>query len=448
MVRPMLTAAARRTRRPALPCLWIAGLLLVACGGPPRPVDPADDPQARAEAWGAVQRCPSGTDLAGTVARIACLEAARPALRKDPDYLALVASEQRAAGERLAAAAAAPEAAELPGARYILAAGAACLAPERGTAGAARRAKEELIARIAPAFQVQVSAPRQPSLAPPLEDTCERLASALGGAIRCRPGDPRAVPVELEIALGKPDHAVRVASRAIKYEVRRDVHPNPGHRAARERLRMAQISYEEVELPAVDAEQRCEAARRALVAANYCYGCPARDDEVSACEAAESIRGVLDRRRGELDAARAELAGTAEVIETPVYETGHYTERMHRWEAHGALRVLVAGRPVYDERPVLSWKDTEHDGYQPAGLAADPLGPPAAGAFQDRLHEMARAQVERVFRAALAALAAERHPRCGERTAWTPEDLECRAEYYLLSGQQVSPGFFGASACR
>ena len=446
MVPRMLTAA-RRAARPALSSLPLAALLL-ACGGPPRPVDPADDPQARAEAWSAVERCPAGTDLTGAVARLACLEAGRPALRKDPAYLRMIEEEQRAAGERLAAAAAAPEAAERPGARYLLAAGAACLAPERGTAGAAGQARDELIERIAPAFHVQVSAPRQPSLAPPLEDTCERLAGALGGAIRCRPGDPRAVAVEVEIALGKPDHAVRVASRAIKYEVRRDVHPNPGHRAARERVRMAQASFEEVELPAVDAEQRCEAARRALVAASYCYGCPARDEEVTACEAADSIRAVLERRRGELDAARAELAGTAEVIETPVYETGHYTERLHRWQAHGALRVLVAGRPVHDERPVLSWEDTEHDGFQPAAVAPDPLAPPAASAFQDRLHELARGQVERVFRAALALLAAERQGRCGERTEWTPEGLECRAEYYLLSGQQVSPGFFGAARCR
>ncbi|HLU65961.1 MAG TPA: hypothetical protein VKZ63_06780, partial [Kofleriaceae bacterium] len=367
---------------------------------------------------------------------------------RDPAFLRQLAGEKRVAGERFAAAAAAPEAAELPGARFFMASATECLAPESAEPGAAQRALGELVAAVGPAFEVRVSAPLQPSLAPALERTCEELSRKLGGAVRCLPGDPEAAVIEVELALGEPEHQERESNVAVRYEVGRNVSPNPGHHTALSRVRMAERSFAEVELAAAQAEQECDAAEAARSAAGYCYDCPEYTEEQRACSAETSMKQIYDRRRSDLEQARSELANTDEVIETPIYETGSYGVRHHTWRAQGAVRVLLGGRAVFDERPILTFEDDEHGGFQPAGVSPDPLAPPEPGRFARAIQELARDEVERLFRVELSRRAAERAPLCGERTEWTPAGLQCRGEYYLLTGQRPSPQTFGTDSCR
>jgi hypothetical protein len=187
------------------------------------------------------------------------------------------------------------------------------------------------------------------------------------------------------------------------YKAGVDRKPNPDRGVAEREVDRAHRSFDDIERDKNEKESRCNQNR-------------AKDPH--ACDPYNAVMSTYNRRKDELAAARRKLDQTPAFLEFDIIKDFTYTIRHHTWTTPWSYE--ADGQP--GASGTFENKDSEHQGFGPANIVADPLVPPTREGIEGELRR-------RVVSAAKARFLPEFESRaaCASRP-WsfdTPE-LECK----------------------
>jgi hypothetical protein len=268
-------------------------------------------------------------------------------------------------------------------------------------------------------------------------ELCAATSHALSDRLACAAApDSRTVVLEAAVEVGSVRHGVEERTRTERYLAGVDRYENPEYpvRARDEMYSREQARDYEATYRA--EQQACDEAAAARSRANYCYDCPEKYEEDSACRRAEDAKALWEDREADWQRARSELDATPAILEREDWRDTSFVIRDHAWVAPWEASVRALPGALARASGAVATEDSEHRGSDLAGIAADPLTAPGAGWYMPQVRSEVAARLANLVTSELAARVTLLRSQCpSERPAWDDAAwLDCYATAILISG--------------